>query len=214
MAALTGSIMARKRIVDSAARSATLTLMRDPDPRWFTGKLLLAMPGIGDPRFEQSVIAIVSHDEEGAMGIGCSAESAMRFAELLEQSGVEPRVATPEAPILIGGPVETTRGFIVHSLDWSGQGSIDVAGRFGLTITLDVLRALAAGKGPSRWFAALGYAGWGEGQLEEEVANGGWHVTDCDDAALFDLSPETRWASVFVRDGIDPLRLASVGGRA
>lgn len=187
--------------------------MRDPDPRWFTGRLLLALPGIGDPRFEQSVIAVVSHDEEGAMGVGCSALSGMMFDDLLRQTGIEGSVGG-DHPILMGGPVEMSRGFVVHSLDWSGQGSIDVAGRFGLTVTHDALRAIADGRGPSRWFAAVGYAGWEAGQLEREVADGGWHVTDLDDETLFDLAPDARWAATFVRDGIDPTRLVSHGGHA
>ena len=146
-------------------------------PPFLTGQLLLAMPGIGDPRFEKAVIAMCVHDENGALGIGLGRiVPRISFHDLLRQLDIEPGVA-PDVAIHAGGPVQPQRGFILHSPDWGGDESIQVGGRWALTATLDILRAIAEGRGPSRWLAALGYAGWGAGQLEEEMRGNGWFVT-------------------------------------
>lgn len=188
--------------------------MRPPDDLpFFTGKLLLALPAIGDPRFDHAIIAMVSHDADGAMGIAIGQAGEYSVSEVLDQAQL-PGSITPDPPVMIGGPVEPQRGFVVHSRDWGGQGTIDVAGLFAVTASLDVLRAIAEGKGPARWMLAMGYAGWGAGQLEGEIAADVWHVTDMDESALFDLAPESRWAATMARDGIDPARIAVKGGRA
>jgi putative transcriptional regulator len=183
-------------------------------PRFTTGQFLLAMPGIGDPRFERSVIAMCMHDEEGALGIGIGRTvPGLGFHDLLEQLDIEPGVA-PDAPIHVGGPVEPQRGFVLHSRDWGGQESVDVAGRWTMSPTIDVLKAIAEGKGPTRWVAALGYAGWTAGQLDEELGRHGWFMTEGDEALLFDVDAEHRWASAFTGAGIDPRLLASEFGTA
>ncbi len=126
------------------------------DPRFLTGQFLLAMPGIGDPRFERAVIAMCVHDEDGALGIGLGRiVPRIGFHQLLKQLDIEPGVA-PDAPIHHGGPVEPQRGFILHSADWGGDGSMDVAGRWQLSATLEILRAIAEGRGPSRWGRRFG----------------------------------------------------------
>ena len=131
--------------------------------RFLTGQFLLAMPGIGDPRFERAVIAVCAHDVEGALGIGIGDTiDGLTLHDLLDQFEIEPGVA-PDTPVHFGGPVEPRRGFVLHSPDWGGQDTIDVGGRWSLSGTIDVLRAIAEGTGPSRWLVALGYAGWGEG---------------------------------------------------
>lgn len=179
-----------------------------------TGQFLLAMPGIGDARFERSVIAMCMHDEDGALGIGLGRiVPRLGFHDLLEQMDVEPGVA-PNAPIHLGGPVEPTRGFIIHSRDWGGQETIDVAGRWAMSPTIDILKAIAAGKGPSRWVAALGYAGWEAGQLDGELTRHGWFVTEGDEALLFDVGAEHRWSSAFQGAGIDPRLLTADYGTA
>lgn len=183
------------------------------DLPYFTGKLLLALPAIGDPRFDHAIIAMVSHDADGAMGIAIGQAGDFTVSEVLDQAHL-PGSITPDPPVMIGGPVEPQRGFVVHSRDWGGQGTIDVAGRFAVTASLDVLRAIAEGRGPGRWMLAMGYAGWGAQQLEGEIAADAWHVTDIDEAVLFDLAPESRWAATMARDGIDPARIAVRGGRA
>lgn len=184
------------------------------NPPFLTGKLLLAMPGIGDPRFERSVIAMCQHDEEGALGIGIGRiMPRMGLHALLEQFDI-PTDTVPDMPVHAGGPVEPQRGFVLHSLDWSGQGSIDVAGLWGLTSTIDVLRAIGTEKGPKHWMVALGYAGWGPGQLDGEMQRHGWHLADGSEALLFDTPVADRWTSAFVAQGIDPRLLATDSGHA
>jgi len=184
------------------------------DPPFLTGQFLLAMPGIGDPRFEKAVIAMCVHDENGALGIGLGRLiPGLGFHELLKQLEIEPGEA-PDVPIHAGGPVEPQRGFIVHSDDWGGQESIDVAGRWRLSATLDILRAIAEGAGPSRWVAALGYAGWGAGQLEQEMGRHGWFTTPVAHELLYETGAEQRWAAAYRRAGIDPRLLASGSGTA
>lgn len=182
--------------------------------RFLTGQFLLAMPGMADPRFDRAVIAMCSHDEAGALGVGVGTTiNGLGLHDVLEQLEIAPGVA-PDAPIHFGGPVETRRGFVLHSPDWGGQDTIDVAGRWKLSGTLDALRAIADGSGPSRWLVALGYAGWGGGQLEGEMTRHGWmNVTD-DPALLFDTEVADRWTRGFASAGIDPRLLANESGTA
>ena len=182
-------------------------------PRYFTGQLLLALPAIGDPRFDHAAIVLISHDDQGAMGIALSHQAEFTVSELLDQAGIAGTVS-PDPWVLVGGPVEQQRGFVIHSRDWGGEGTIDVAGAFCVSGSLDVLRAIAQGRGPSIWQVALGYAGWGPGQLESEIANDAWHVTKLDHSLLFDMNPPDRWRSAMERDGIDPARLVARGGTA
>ena len=183
-------------------------------PRFLSGQLLLAMPGIGDPRFDKAVIAMCVHDEDGALGIGLGRLiPRLGFHDLLRQLEIDPGVA-PNAGIHHGGPVEPQRGFILHSPDWDGEESVHVGDRWVLSATLDVLKAIAAGKGPSRWVAALGYAGWGPGQLEEEMSRHGWFATPGDDPLLYDCDVNSRWAAAFRSAGIDARLLATESGTA
>ena len=184
------------------------------EPRFLVGQLLLAMPGMGDPRFDKAVIAMCSHDESGALGIGLGRlVPRIGFHNLLEQLDI-PLGAAPDAPIHLGGPVEPQRGFILHSRDWGGEGSIDVADRWVLSATQDILRAIAEGRGPSRWVAALGYAGWGAGQLEEELCGNGWFVTPGSDPLLYEAEVGSRWEQAFRGAGIDPRLLSADYGTA
>ncbi len=181
---------------------------------FLTGQLLLAMPGIGDPRFERAVIAMCSHDENGALGIGIGQHVAgITLHALMRQLDLDPGVA-PDAPLHVGGPVEPHRGFVIHSDDWAGEGSIDVAGLWRLTSTLDVLRAIGEGRGPSRWLAALGYAGWGAGQLDDELAANGWFAVPGTDELLYGRSVGQRWTAAFASSGIDVRLLSASSGRA
>lgn len=183
-------------------------------PRFLSGKLLLAMPGIGDPRFEHAVIAMCVHDENGAVGIGIGHQRAgIGVRGLLEQLGVDPGL-TPDAPVLHGGPVEPGRGFVLHSDDWGGQDTIAVTGLGALTGTIDVLKAIAEGRGPSRYLIALGYAGWGEGQLDEEMTRPGWLAAAGRQEILFDTPTAERWEASFRAEGIDPRLLDSAAGAA
>lgn len=186
----------------------------ESDEIFLVGQFLLAMPGIGDPRFDHTVIAMCAHDAKGAIGICLgSTVGGLGFHDLLDQFGID-HGAAANAPVHFGGPVETRRGFVVHSRDWSGQDTIDVAGRWALSGTVDVLRAIAGGVGPARWIAALGYAGWGAGQLESELARPGWLNVRGTEALLFDTPTEARWAAGFAAAGIDPRLLVLGGGSA
>jgi putative transcriptional regulator len=187
-------------------------------PAFLSGKLLLAMPGMADPRFERAVIALCAHDENGAVGIGVGHKRAgISFRTLLRQLDIEPGEA-PDCAVHHGGPVEPGRGFVLHSTDWGGQDTLRVNGEkgelFGMTGTIDVLRAIAEGRGPSQWIVALGYAGWGEGQLDEEMTRHGWFAAKAEPAMLFETPTDERWAAAFKAEGIDPRLLASETGAA
>ena len=183
-------------------------------PRFLSGKLLLAMPGLSDARFDCAVIAICVHDENGAVGVGIGHHrSGIRLRGLLVQLGLDPGAA-PDDPVHHGGPVEPGRGFVLHSDDWGGQDTIAVIGLGALTGTVDVLRAIADGRGPSRYLVALGYTGWGAGQLDQEMTRHGWFAAACDPDILFDIPVAERWEAGFKSAGIDPRLLVSQAGAA
>ncbi|NJS14098.1 MAG: hypothetical protein HC788_05130 [Sphingopyxis sp.] len=187
--------------------------MHDSVP-WLTGQLLLALPGVGDPRFAHAVIAMVRHDEEGAMGIAIGVPIAsLTMGDVLGQLGIDGG-AIGDHPVLEGGPVERQRGFILHSRDWAGADAVDVAGNWMISSSPDVLRALAEGRGPARWHFALGYAGWDAGQLESEFARHAWHAAPATDALLFDRPQTDRWTDAFASVGVDARLLSAAGGMA
>lgn len=184
-------------------------------PTWFTGQLLLALPGIGDPRFDRSVIAMISHSEEGAMGIGIADPIAgMTVGAALDQLEIAHDDDPLDQPIFLGGPVEPSRGFVLHSMDWGSEDTVQVADRWTVSSSHDILRAIGAGRGPSRWLVALGYAGWAGGQLEEEMVRHGWHVTPGSDSLLFETPPAGRWQAAFAEAGVDARLLTTEGGEA
>lgn len=184
------------------------------DPPFLSGKILLAMPGMGDPRFEHAVIAIAAHDEQGAIGVGIGhIRAGIGVRQLLRQLDLDPG-ETPDAPVLHGGPVEPGRGFVLHSDDWGGQDTIQIVGLGAMTGTIDVLKAIAAGRGPTHWLISLGYAGWGPGQLDAEMTRHGWFVASGRPGILFDTPTETRWDTAFKGEGIDPALLVGESGVA
>lgn len=184
------------------------------EPVYLSGQYLLAMPGIGDPRFSRAVIALCAHDDRGALGIGVGhVVPEITLHDLLRQLEIEPGQA-PDVPVHHGGPVEPQRGFVLHSQDWGGDDSVLVGTRWTLTSTLDVLRAIAEARGPSRFIVSLGYAGWGEGQLDEEMTRHGWFATPGNDALLFEVEAASRWKRGFADAGIDVRLLASTSGNA
>ena len=186
---------------------------------WLTGRLLLSMPGIGDPRFQRAVIAMCVHDENGALGIVANAPiQGLSVRQLMRQLDLDPGTTPETAQVMLGGPVEPSRGFVLHSPEYEGQSTIAVAGPRGmawaLTSTLDILKDIAAGKGPRRWLSALGYTGWAAGQLDEELTRHGWHAVDGNAALLFDTAVEQRWPSAFGQAGINVGQLSAEAGRA
>jgi putative transcriptional regulator len=203
-------------LLDEAGRRIVGTMVERPT--FLSGRLLLAMPGMADPRFERAVIAMCAHDENGAVGIGIGHKRAgISFRGMLRQLEIDPGDA-PDCAVHHGGPVEPGRGFVLHSTDWGGQDTLHVNGEdgelFAMTGTIDVLRAIAEGRGPRQWIVALGYAGWGEGQLDEEMTRHGWFAARAEAAMLFDTPTDERWAAAFKAEGIDPRLLASETGAA
>lgn len=181
---------------------------------YLSGRLLLAMPGMGDARFDHAVIAMCVHDEHGALGIGIGeVREGLTFHGLLTDVGIEPGVA-PDVPVLYGGPVEPARGFVLHTSDWGGEGSVTVNPLCSLSASLDVLRAIAEGRGPAKFLVALGYAGWGAGQLEGEMRHHGWYAAQGHPDILFGTPTGRRWVQAWKREGIDPSHLVGQTGSA
>jgi putative transcriptional regulator len=182
--------------------------------QYLNGRLLLAMPGMGDPRFEHAVIALCMHDANGAFGIGLGEPVAgVRLHALLKDLNIDPGVA-PDCEVINGGPVEPTRGFVLHSGDWRGEGTADIVPICAVSASLDVLRAIADGSGPKNWLVALGYAGWGPGQLDGEMRRHGWFAAEGRSAILFDTATPDRWSAAWQAEGIAPAHLSNVTGRA
>ena len=203
-----------------SAQQALPALVPDPTvggmdtPPFLTGQYLLAMPGMGDPRFDQAVIVMAAHDEDGALGIGVgSLRGGLRLKDLLRQLDIE-APDCPDVPIHHGGPVEPGRGFVLHSTDWSGQDTVQISDLCNLTGTLDVLKAIAHNEGPADYVVSLGYAGWSEGQLDEEMTRHGWFAAAGDKDVLFATPTEERWAAAYRAQGIDPALLVGETGAA
>ncbi|WP_298215272.1 YqgE/AlgH family protein [Acidocella sp.] len=184
-------------------------------PDWLTGQVLLAMPALRDPRFAQGVIFICAHSPEGAMGLLLNRPlRSPKFAALMSQLDVEPQPPLRELALGQGGPVEDQRGFVLHSTDWLGEGSLQVDDTHALSASLDVLQAIAAGGGPEKARLLLGYAGWGPGQLEEELLQNSWLTLPADDEILFDTAYQTKWHRALAKLRIDPAMLSGDAGRA
>ncbi len=180
------------------------------------GKLLIALPSMNDPRFEKSVIFVCAHSVEGAMGIMINKPVAgLSFQDLLRKLDLGVTPATPDFPVLYGGPVETGRGFVLHSGDYeSADATLPVSEDVSLTATLDILRAMGEGRGPHKAIFALGYAGWSPGQIEDEIRSNGWVHCDSDSTILFSTTIEAKWATALGKLGIDVSGLSAHAGRA
>lgn len=180
------------------------------------GKLLIAMPGMTDPHFEKSVIFMCAHSAEGAMGIMINKPvTGLSFHDLMEKLDLKVAPETPNFPILYGGPVETGRGFVLHSGDYeSSEATLPVSEDVSLTATLDILRAMADGRGPQHAIFALGYAGWTAGQIEDEIRRNGWIHCDSDPELLFDSGLDSKWSTALRKLGIDVSGLSAHAGHA
>ncbi len=182
---------------------------------YLAGQLLVAMPGMRDPRFSRSVVYMCAHNADGAMGLVINRViETLTFPELLAQLGIDSTSVTSKIGVHFGGPVETGRGFVLHSADYVHDGTLVVDERMALTATVDILRAIAAGQGPRRHLLALGYAGWGPGQLDSEILANGWLHVDADETLVFDGDLDSKWARAMAKIGIDPRMLADVAGHA
>lgn len=179
-----------------------------------TGKILIAMPSMPDERFAHSVVFICEHSEDGAMGLIVNKFLAkMPLSEIVEETvKVE---GAEKLPVHYGGPVERQRGFVLHSSDYrNGASTMSVTDAFSMTVTTDVLHKIQASKGPKYALLALGYSGWGAGQLEEELQMNGWLVADPTPELLFISKDEDKWHKALDLIGVDPKSLSSQIGRA
>ena len=189
---------------------------RTPDSFGLSGKLLIAMPGMGDPRFDRSVVFLCDHSAKGAMGLIVNKPMReIRFSELVDQLGIDARVPLPQMPVHFGGPVEGGRGFVLHTADYtSNESTLRVDARFGMTATLDIVQDIAMGRGPEHAIFALGYSGWGPGQLEAEIRQNGWLTCDASADLVFARDDGGKWAQALKAMGIEALSLSGVSGRA
>jgi putative transcriptional regulator len=184
-------------------------------PNWLTGQLLVAMPGMADPRFAHAVIYICSHGPGGAMGLVVNRLfGEADFRTLLDQLNIEYSLGTPDIPVQFGGPVEMGRGFVLHSGDYLREGTTRIDEQIAVTATIEIIQDIADGKGPERALMALGYAGWGVGQLEEEMKNNGWLTVAADEGILFSDDLDTKWNRAMAKIGVSPSMLSDTAGHA
>jgi putative transcriptional regulator len=179
-----------------------------------TGQLLVAMPHMADPRFARSVVYLCAHSGEGAMGLVVNRLiDSLSFESLLEQLGVEATVPA-DMPVHFGGPVESSRGFVLHTTDYVQDSTLLIDDEIALTATIDVLKAIAAGEGPKQRVLALGYAGWAAGQLDAEIQANGWLLVPADLDLVFGNGNDTKWTRSMAKIGVDLTLLSSEAGHA
>lgn len=188
----------------------------DDTPQFLTGKLLIAMPGMQDPRFERSVILMCSHSEREAMGLIINKPvEDIKFDELLHKYNLIADTNMPPVPVMFGGPVELNRGFFLHSPDYHAEDNThEVATDIALTADDAILHAIAAGNGPRQCLLALGYAGWDEGQIESEIRDNSWIHCDADPALIFETKTNAIWSKALAKLGVDLSGLTGTSGHA
>lgn len=192
---------------------------KDQDKRrdWLDGKLLIAMPNMTDTRFEKSVVFICAHDNKGAMGLIVNKTVPdLSMSKLLQDLLIPIKEDSPfiNMDVLVGGPVETQRGFLLHSGEFTSPDTIQIKNNIFVTGTVEALREAAVGQGPSEKIFALGYAGWQAGQLERELQANAWLISEAHNDIIFGADQDTKWAKALKYMGIDPLMLHSSAGHA
>lgn len=180
------------------------------------GKLLIAMPGMSDPRFEKSVVFMCAHSSQGAMGIIINKPvEGLGFRDLMQKLEIRVTSNLPGGAVLYGGPMQTSRGFVLHTAEYEGGDStLPISDDVSLTNTIDILKAIASGAGPEKSLLALGYASWGAGQLEQEIQYNGWIHCDADNSLLFDADYDAKWRIALSKLGIDMSGFSAQVGRA
>jgi len=185
------------------------------------GQFLIAMPGMQDERFSRAVIYVCAHSDEGAMGLIINQPQSMLFPDLLVQLGIVDEKAairlprrTREIVVRNGGPVERSRGFVLHSADYRVDSSLPVSDEVCLTATVDMLRAISVGRGPRHALMALGYSGWGAGQLENEIAANGWLTCPASPEFLFDNDLDETYTRLLASIGVNIAHLSHAAGHA
>jgi len=203
-------------------KAAKKTASGAPKRGYLDGQMLIAMPSMRDERFSRSLIYVCAHSSEGAMGIIVNQLAAnVNFPDLLVQLEVIPAADVIQLPqragsvkVLKGGPVETGRGFVLHSTDYVDDATLKVGDMVGLTATIDILKDIASGSGPRRSLLALGYAGWGPGQLDQELHNNAWLTVPADEELIFDDALNDKWERSLNKIGVDLTFLTSDAGHA
>jgi putative transcriptional regulator len=190
--------------------------MNDAAPGFLDGKLLIAMPGMGDLRFARAVVFLCAHSTEGAMGLIVNKPAPeLKFGDLLRQLNIPAAEGLGETRVHFGGPVEHGRGFVLHSGEYAVEGaSLKVSPAFSMTATVDILQDMARGAGPRRAILALGYSGWGPGQLEGEIQANGWLIAPAEPELVFGRRDAEKWEAALRLLSIDPRLLSAEGGRA
>ena len=197
------------------------TVRENGEQSFLDGQFLIAMPGLREGSFARTVIYVCAHSPAGAMGFIINRHQPVSFPDVLEHLNMLEGKDTIEMPghlrrfpVLMGGPVETGRGFVLHSDDYAGESSIPVTNDVRLTATLDIIRAISQGRGPKRATMLLGYAGWGPGQLEQEIVNNGWLNCPSAEELIFDPLLDTKYERALALLGISPEALSSDAGHA
>lgn len=182
---------------------------------YLTGQLLVAMPQMLDPRFAKSVIYMCAHTEDGAMGLVVNKPmDKISFPDLLDQLGLEPAARDSDLRVHFGGPVDSGRGFVLHTADYVQDATMVIDERVALTATTDILKDIADGQGPRNSLFALGYAGWGPGQLDGEIQANGWLSVVADDGLVFADDPDAAWTAALAKIGVTPSMLSGDAGHA
>jgi putative transcriptional regulator len=187
----------------------------DDSGDYLTGQLLIAMPNMRDPRFTRTVIYVCAHNADGAMGLVVNRlVGSVTFPDLLDQLGIDTEAITEEIRVHFGGPVESGRGFVLHSGEYHHASTLQVAEQMALTATVDILQDIAKDAGPRRSLLALGYAGWGPGQLDAEIQSNGWLNVSADEELVFDEDLDGKWERAINKLGVDPALLSGDAGHA
>ncbi|WP_026988556.1 YqgE/AlgH family protein [Fodinicurvata fenggangensis] len=192
-----------------------MTSSETDQANYLEGQLLVAMPGMSDPRFERSVIYLCAHSAEGAMGIVINQlVESLTFPDLLQQLDIDHSSADETIRVHFGGPVETGRGFVLHSSEYLQDSSLRICDEVALTATIDILKDMANGQGPHHSLLAIGYAGWGPGQLDEELQANGWLTVEPDPDLIFQPDLEEKWNKAIGKLGFDVSKLSGAAGHA
>ncbi len=199
-----------------------ISVLKNKRERGFLdGQFLIAMPGMADANFARTVVYICAHSEDGAMGFVINRPQQLSFSDVLlhldlvgEDEVIRLPGSTLDFPIRCGGPVESGRGFVLHSDDYMSESSIPVSDDISLTATLDIVRAISRGAGPQRGLMMLGYAGWGAGQIENEIGNNGWLTCPAQEELIFDTNLDSKYERALGLMGITPAMLSAEAGHA
>ncbi|MDQ7017906.1 MAG: YqgE/AlgH family protein [Robiginitomaculum sp.] len=187
-----------------------------PHSGYLSGRMLIAAPNMGDPRFARSLIYVCGHSDEQTMGLVINHPlEGLRLPDLLEQLDIKSDIQVPDQPVLYGGPVERERGFVLHSLDYRTEdATMPISDQIGLTASKDILLAINSDHPPRHSALALGFANWGAGQIEDEMAQNAWLVCDADEDLIFDNAYGSKWDRAMAKIGVDPSRLVDGTGLA